>query len=325
MALDQLGVPYTHVFSSEINKPARKVIQRLFPPTQEIYTDITVRDNSAAPEVDLYVCGFPCQTFSLMGKKSGLDGSAIYFHVSDYIKRKRPNVFVLENVKNILHLNGGQTFDQIMSSLPKDGYDIDYRVLDSRWFGVPQSRRRVYILGIRRDCLIDPNRSTTCALNQVLSTKIDPPKLSTFLDAVKSEEVGTHHEWCRRVPLNRTERINLSRLRQHIDLNGRTFAFDLGASYRFISKSIRSEEISPCIKAGRTRYFVTRRNTRLSPLDCLRLQGVPLDVAMRIIETNSHPQVYKQAGNAMTVPVIGSVIRAALSRVDMSTNKREEK
>lgn len=313
IALDQLGVKYEHIFSSEVNASARRVITKLFRPNI-MYSDMTTRDNSIAPEVDLYVCGFPCQTFSLLGKKGGMKRSPIFYYVRDYIREKRPKVFVLENVKNLLHFNGGKTFDMIISTLRESPYDVAFRMLDSQSFGVPQSRRRVYILGIRQDCLTTPLRSAEDAMDEVASTVLPRPKLSSFLDRVRENEKGDFHETCRQTPLNLTERLNLAKLKsdERVNLKDRTFAFDLGASYRFIGK--RRDEICPCLNAVRCRYFVTNRNMRLSPLDCLRLQGIPMNTAVDIININSIPQSYKQAGNAMTVPVVGAVIKAGLSR-----------
>jgi len=120
--------------------------------------DLMTRDHQAqsTPKVDLYVAGFPCQTFSQAGLQQGfLDKRGIVFYgCADYIDCKRPRAFILENVKGFLSHDGGKTFRRVMTTLRGIGdgaYEVKVEILDAQDHGVPQSRPRVYIVGIRRD------------------------------------------------------------------------------------------------------------------------------------------------------------------------------
>ena len=100
-ALKQLKIPFQHLFACEIDQYARESILANYQP-QILFEDITKRDHSKLPDIDIYACGFPCQPFSLMGKKGGSNDprSNIMLHCIEVIKQKTPKVFILENVKN---------------------------------------------------------------------------------------------------------------------------------------------------------------------------------------------------------------------------------
>ncbi len=110
-ALRNLGVSFTHVFSSDTDEKVRRTIRANYPP-EILYRDITKRDVSKVPSVDLYLAGFPCQPFSYAGKKQGFQDSqnrgTVFFKILEYIRKKRPKVFVLENVKGITTLGNGK-------------------------------------------------------------------------------------------------------------------------------------------------------------------------------------------------------------------------
>ena len=133
--------------------------------TQNFYNDITKRNHDKTPYVDLYVAGFPCQAFSLAGKRKGFEDTrgTLFFDLLQYLKAKKPKYFVLENVKGLLNHNGGRTFLTILDCLAKtvnrqysftnyeDGlnYYVYYKVLNSKDYGIPQNRERVFIVGFR--------------------------------------------------------------------------------------------------------------------------------------------------------------------------------
>ena len=115
-ALKQLGIPFQHRWACEIDRYARQSILANNQP-EIMYEDITKRDHSQLPDVDLYVCGFPCQSFSLMGKKKGTQDprSNIMLHCIDVIKTKRPPIFILENVKNFKFIEKGKPFNYLLN------------------------------------------------------------------------------------------------------------------------------------------------------------------------------------------------------------------
>jgi DNA (cytosine-5)-methyltransferase 1 len=113
------------------------------------YGDITKLDPSTLPDFDLFVGGFPCQAFSIAGKRGGFEdtrGTLIY-DVLRIVKEKHPRIVLLENVKGLLSHDGGRTFKTIITSLAELGYAVEWQVLNSKDFGVPQNRERVFIIG----------------------------------------------------------------------------------------------------------------------------------------------------------------------------------
>jgi DNA (cytosine-5)-methyltransferase 1 len=150
-AMIQLQIPFIHVFSSDIDKYCRQTIRANSNPPL-IFQDLAVRDHAKLPDIDWYICGFPCQAFSIAGKQRGFsdDRGNIIFDCVATIMHKRPKVFILENVKNLLSHDSGRTFKIIMKMLLKlPGYYISWKVLNTRKYGLPQNRERVYIVGIR--------------------------------------------------------------------------------------------------------------------------------------------------------------------------------
>ena len=113
------------------------------------YGDITKINASELPDFDLFVGGFPCQAFSIAGKRGGFEdtrGTLIY-DVLRIVKEKHPRIVLLENVKGLLSHDGGRTFKTIITSLTELGYAVEWQVLNAKNFGVPQNRERVFIIG----------------------------------------------------------------------------------------------------------------------------------------------------------------------------------
>ena len=132
---------------SEIDKYAIKVYERHF--KHENFGDIQNIKARDLPDFDLLVGGFPCQAFSIAGKRRGFDDPRgnIFFEVARILDTKRPKLFLLENVKGLLSHDGGRTFSIILATLDELGYDVQWQVLNSKNFGVPQNRERVFIVG----------------------------------------------------------------------------------------------------------------------------------------------------------------------------------
>lgn len=119
-AMKNLGIPYHHIFSCDFDDGVKNTIEANFKP-EVMYGDITKRDNSKVQHVDIYIAGFPCQPFSTAGKQQGFADErgrgVIFYNILDYIERKRPSVFILENVKGLVTLENGKYMKSILSSL----------------------------------------------------------------------------------------------------------------------------------------------------------------------------------------------------------------
>tara|TARA_R100001443_G_scaffold117452_1_gene142989 strand:+ start:499 stop:1812 length:1314 start_codon:yes stop_codon:yes gene_type:complete len=166
IALKNLGVDFKSMFACDFDKYAKQSYL-INHNTENFYDDITTRNHNNTPYVDLYVAGFPCQAFSMAGKRKGFDDTrgTLFFDLLQYLKAQRPKYFILENVKGLLSHNKGQTFAVILDCLAKsvnkqysftmykDGlnYHVYYKVFNTKDFGLPQNRERVFIVGFRDD------------------------------------------------------------------------------------------------------------------------------------------------------------------------------
>uniref|UniRef100_A0A7S1MC65 DNA (cytosine-5-)-methyltransferase n=1 Tax=Alexandrium catenella TaxID=2925 RepID=A0A7S1MC65_ALECA len=295
MALRSLGVAVDHLFSCDVNKHAKTTIMANFPP-KVFYDDLTVRDNTKAPKADLYVAGFPCQPFSTAGKQQGFADARgrgeIFWHVRDYIEQRQPKVFVLENVSGLVKINGGEYFRAIMEALEALGsYNVYHQMMDTKQHGVPQSRRRIYILGIRKACddgsFSFPEPVETPSIEAFLDPKPRMPQSSALPPASQT-----------------TARTNVKQALKALMAKGcnplkTPYVVDCDSPPR---RSKYLKGVSPCMTCSRAGgHWVTSRMRRMNKAEMLRLQGMdPASFKVAVSEA----QLGKQIGNAMSVNVL---------------------
>ncbi|MCA3943972.1 DNA cytosine methyltransferase [Vibrio vulnificus] len=152
-ACSELKIETKCVFSSEIDKKAAKSYEKNF--NENPLSDITQIDEKQLPDFDVLLAGFPCQAFSYAGKQKGFGDTrgTLFFDVERILQEKRPKYFLLENVRGLTTHDKGRTFQTIKESLEKLGYSVDYLLLNSSNFDVPQNRVRIYILGVLSDSI----------------------------------------------------------------------------------------------------------------------------------------------------------------------------
>jgi len=165
-AIKDLNINHSIEFACEIDKYARMTYQANHE-AKIMYEDLTKIYYSSLPDANLFVAGFPCQSFSIAGKRLGFEDTrgTIFFHILEYLKTKKPDMFVLENVKGLLSHDKGKTFDVIINSLASTvngqclmfpnvdtlGYNVYYQVLNAKDYGIPQNRERVFIVGFKNN------------------------------------------------------------------------------------------------------------------------------------------------------------------------------
>ncbi len=166
-ALKNLGIKHDVIFACDVDKYAKQTYLANHS-CQTFYDDITTRNHAEVPQLDLYIAGFPCQAFSLAGKRQGFDDvrGTLFFNVAEFIKTNQPKAFILENVKGLLSHDSGKTFQTITSILSDNGgtingqtsipfyndglgYHIYYQVLNTKDHGIPQNRERIFIVGFK--------------------------------------------------------------------------------------------------------------------------------------------------------------------------------
>lgn len=138
----------------EIDKTAVKLYKAYYDTEKEVYFDDATKINTAdLPDFDILVGGFPCQSFSIAGKRQGFEDTrgTMFFEIARILHDKRPRYFLLENVKGLLNHDNRKTFITIIKTLTDFGYSVEWAVLNSRYFGIPQNRERVFIVGNLRE------------------------------------------------------------------------------------------------------------------------------------------------------------------------------
>ena len=148
LGIEQSDINTELVGYAEIDKYAILIFEKQFTGVTN-YGDATAITASNLPDFDLLVGGFPCQAFSIAGKQQGFSDTrgTLFFDIARICAEKRPRYVVLENVKGLLSHDGGQTFQRILRVLADLGYRVEWQVLNSKNFGVPQNRERVFIVG----------------------------------------------------------------------------------------------------------------------------------------------------------------------------------
>ena len=341
------NIPHKVIFASEIDKFAQQSYGANFD-SSVLVGDITQVNEKDIPDHDLLVGGFPCQAFSIAGQLKGFEDTrgTLFFDVLRILKEKKPKYFLLENVKNLINHDKGNTFEVILSSLKDLGYVIDFTVLNSKDFGVPQSRERTFICGILggKSELFEVDRwsSKVAKLKQQLSkvkiTEIDKPPFPSFnlfnnLTVSENEVVLediidlsveepyyqiTKHfagvylsEFAFGLTLPRTRSIlRLGMLPREIHKNleqHRRFH-----SIKGLAKTITARHESPRILVSDKLGLRVRKMTET---ECFLAQGYPLSFVENIKQCGtSRNQMYKQAGNSVSPPVIAAIVKALVKR-----------
>lgn len=278
-ALQQLGIPFRHIFSCEIDKFAVESIKANYYP-EIIFEDMTKRKVKDIPNIDLYICGFPCQSFSLAGKREGTDDprGTIFWQCLKVIKSKLPKVFILENVKGLLSINRGDTFNEIISSLEKiKKYNIYWKILNTKDYGIPQCRDRIFIVGIRDDIEID----------------FEWPKKKSM------KKIENYIDW------NDTKKIPIPSKRIKEFIKGvpkDAYIVDMGFSN---STFPNSNLYCPCLNTN-NKFWIIPLQRRANIKELLQLQGFPKNFKQVV----SDSQMKKQIGNSMSVNVLKEIFKS---------------
>ncbi len=340
-ALNKLGG--TCVMASEIDKFANQAYEVLY--GHKTVGDITKVVADDVPDHDLLVGGFPCQAFSVAGKRLGFEDTrgTLFFEVARIAKVKRPKAMLLENVKGLISHYGGKTLDTIIQTLNEIGYTVDFNVLNSKYFGVPQNRERIFIVAIRDD-FIEPEPWKDVEGNTVVPKgkrriqQLDGVKTFNF-NWPPQEQVTTR---LRDIIENDVdERFYLSeektaRLVAQMELTtGKTITedsdtqiiqqFSGGHREPKIAEIANPDDLSYCVDANYTKGISPNgigkgrrthiaeaspkyRIRKLTPRETFRLQGFPDSEFDKLVAAGiSNSQLYKMAGNAVTVNVIEAI------------------
>jgi DNA (cytosine-5-)-methyltransferase len=354
----------------EKDKFARKSYEAMYDTKGEwFHDDITTIDPTRLPKADLWCAGSPCQNVSIAGKRAGLYGerSGLFFTFVELIKSQKeedkPEWILLENVKGLLSSGGGRDYLDYLSILDEAGYDLEWQVFNSKDYGVPQNRERIYTLGhLRRKGrrqVLPLSRESSSHLKQLVggmqSYRVyDPSGIATTLvgeggglgaktglyliDQSLTEPKLTEEARCitARYTAGATKRTAMNSgvlevqpiLTQGIKVrNGTKQGYQLSE----VGDSVDLSYPSSLTRRARVGRGIAHNLScscqmgavvwngrvvkirKLTPKECFRLQGFSDDLFEKAKAVNSDAQLYKQAGNGVTVPVVYAIGCAILS------------
>ncbi len=298
------------VFTSEWNEWAQKTYKANFGLDEVVEGDITQFEAEEIPDHDVLLAGFPCQPFSIAGvsKKNALGRphgfadatqGTLFFDVARIIAAKQPKAFLLENVKNLLSHDKGNTFRVIRETLEKElGYAVKTKVIDGQRF-VPQHRERIIIVGFKED--------TGFSFDDLPLPEQGPMLKAIFHPEDGTEEVEDPYTTGVKAKVN-SKYVLTDKLWAYLQAYaekhrkaGNGFGFGL------VDKNSVSRTLSARYYKDGSEILVSRGKDknprRLTPRECARLMGFPKDFTIPVSDT----QAYKQFGNSVVVPVIKAV------------------
>ena len=306
----------------EIDKFARASYKAIHDTEGEIelhdITRVTDDEVRAIGAVDVICGGFPCQAFSIAGSRRGFEDTrgTLFFEIARFASILKPKYLFLENVKGLLNHDKGNTFETILSALDELGYDVEWQVLNSKNFGVPQNRERVFIVGHfrgERSGNVFPFGGKVGNLDPGLENEIK--KYGTIQPNFNQSEIiydtdgiaptlrayqGGNLEPKIRVKEATKQGYAEAEVGDSINLSHPNSKTRRGRVGKQIANTLLTGESQGVVEAD-------FRIRKLTPRECWRLQGFP-DLAFdKAQEVNSNSQLYKQAGNSVTVNVIAAI------------------
>jgi len=270
------------VFSSEIDKFATQTYEANY--GDKPSGDITKIEANTIPDFDILLAGFPCQAFSIAGKREGFNDTrgTMFFEVERILKEKQPKCFLLENVKGLVNHNQGETFRTMIDVLEnKLGYKVFTKIMNAKNFGLPQNRERIMIVGFKNkdiEFTFPEEPNTPTKVGDILED--NPHEKYTI-----SDKIWASHQ--RRKEKNREK--------------GNGFGYSL-----FNKDSEYTSTISARYYKDGSEILIEQENKnprKLTPREAARLQGYPDSFKIEV----SDVQAYKQFGNSVPVKMINAV------------------
>ena len=317
----------------EVDKFARESYKKIHNTEGEIelHDITTVSDEyvKSIGHVDIICGGFPCQAFSIAGKREGFEDTrgTLFFEIARFTYILKPRILFLENVKGLLNHDKGRTFETILKTLDELGYDVEWQVLNSKNFGVPQNRERVFIIGHLRGTggrkvfpIRGESENTNCVrqignLIQTNSFGGNPHRGRVYSSDGISPCLNCMGGGGREPKIlqlgrgfNKGGVHNIAPTITKNSYQENNFLIIKEAKTR---RGIVGKQIANTLLTGEEQCMVNRdfRIRKLTPKECWRLQGFPDWAFEKAQSVNSNSQLYKQAGNTVTVNVIKAIAK----------------
>lgn len=289
------------VFTSEWDKYSKETYQANYN-NEEVFGDITKIDENEVPEHDILLAGFPCQPFSQAGLKKGFSDTrgTLFFDIERLLIHRKPQAFLLENVKQLRGHDKGRTLKTIISHLKKIGYNnVQYEVLRARDFGLPQNRERIYIVGFLDDNIKFEFPKPT----------FEPTKVGDILEKNVDEKYTISNKlWA-----------GHQRRKRENKLKGKGFGYGM-----FNENSEYTNTLSARYYKDGSEVLIQQKDKnprKLTPRECARLQGFPDTFKIPV----SNTQAYRQFGNSVPVKVVEKVAEQMIKHLKLEVEKKKAK
>jgi len=333
--LEKSNLKYSVVFASEIDRFAIATYGYNYS-LKTMHGDIKQVNEKDIPDHDLLCAGFPCQSFSVAGKRKGFNDirGTLFFDIVRILKEKKPKYILLENVKNLISHDSSNTIKTILKNISECGYTFDITVINSNEAGVPQSRERTYIVGVynkdtekfeddKRNSKINEIKKWANSkklntmnffnkvefntkskfINDILDSEvdkkyyIDSKKVQSYLSTIDKEKLNVKKERKIKKELDLPKEV-------HNDLERQRRVY----SAYGISPTLLARSDSPKIIINNGDKLTIRK---ITPYEALKIQGFDTKFVNNVIKNGmSDTQLYKQAGNAVSPPVITQIINS---------------
>lgn len=291
VATKNSGIRHTNQYIVEIDKFARQTYLANHS-VHKVYKDITTIDIKELKKIDLLTISAPCQSFSMQGKRQGfLDKTrgTLIFNALEIVKEHKPKWVIFENVKGLCSIDSGESFETILLAFKELGYKTKYQVLNSKNFGSPQNRERVFIVAIREDLNQEFKFPEPSAVNTCVNDFISDGKDIDYSDLIfDSSNIKV-------LPQTKKRDIKTVYELPHI-------------KYASDKRIISSDGISPCILSGsQAKFFDTKNNLfrYLTIKEKSLIQGFNEDFKFPV----SKSQAKKQLGNTITISVMEAILK----------------
>lgn len=297
---------------SEIDRDAENTYKVFYGKNEKNYGDLMKIDTAALPDFDLMIGGFPCQTFSTIGKRAGFEDERgqVIFGLMKILKEKNVKYFILENVKGFVTHDNGNSLKVVLTEFDKLGYDVSWKVFNSINYGVAQSRERIYLVGIRKDIEHNPIEWDTYSETG--------KSLKECLQGLHGKPISIYNQsWQEYLNsnLNKGKFCEEDLLKQnHLVIDRR-------------NRDMRTykDKIPTLRKGNHGLFYVYKKHVyKVNGYQALLLQGFPKDFVTKAKRAKLNPnKLLAQAGNAMTVNVVTAVCNSLLKSCKRKENDYE--